>query len=105
MKVDPSSSISFNVVDRNDLNFSQLHRDGKFPVETINIPDFKVGLDLKEPMVIPGGPPLFAVQLTFIRGGVVLVVVFSHLLSDGHGIAGYLRRWFAAIRAVIGTNS
>ena len=104
VKVDTSSFIPFNVVDRSDFDFAQLHRNGKFPMEAINLPDFKIGLDAKELLQTPGGPPMSAIQLTFVRGGIVLVVVVSHSLSDGYGIAGFLRRWFQAARAALGIN-
>ena len=73
-------------------------------MKAVNLPDFKAGLDAKELLKTPGGPPMSAVQLTFVRGGIVLVVVVSHSLSDGYGIAGFLRRWFQAARAALRIN-
>lgn len=96
--VKQSSYIQFNVVYRPDIDFESLHPDRHFPVEAIRRTDFAIGLDRSDMLKMPDGAPNFAVQLTFIRGGFVLVSQVFHRITDGYGYAGFIRRWFQRAR-------
>lgn len=95
--VDESSSIPFTVVRRPDIAFANLSPAQRFPEEKIQKADFAIGLDDSELL----SKHNFAVQLTFIKGGFVLVVQIHHVITDGYGYAGFMRQWLQRTKALI----
>ncbi|KAM0262585.1 hypothetical protein ACHAQJ_001630 [Trichoderma viride] len=98
VKVEKSSTIQMNVMNRPDIAFEGLQRNGKFPMETITTGTFGVGLDKESLIKWPDGPPNLAIQLTFIRGGFVLLLAFGHQICDAYAIGGLVKRWFRKAR-------
>jgi hypothetical protein len=98
VKVEKSSAIQLNVINRPDIAFEKLHRNGKFPMETITLGIFGVGLEKEDLIKQSDGPPNLAIQLTFIRGGFVLVLAFCHQICDAYAIGGLVKRWFRKAR-------
>jgi hypothetical protein len=95
--VDKSSSIPFRVAHRLDIDFDNLSPARRFPEEAIQKADFAIGLDDGELLSRHN----FAVQLTFIKRGFVLVVQIHHVITDGYGYAGFMRHWLQRTKALI----
>lgn len=95
--VDLSSSIPFTVVTRPDINFGNLSPAQRFPEEAIQKANYAIGLDDSELLARHN----FAVQLTFINGGFVLVAQIHHGITDGFGYAGFMRQWLHRTRALM----
>ncbi|RAO65001.1 uncharacterized protein BHQ10_001013 [Talaromyces amestolkiae] len=95
--VDESSSIPFTVVRRPDIIFADLSPAQRFPEERIQKTNFAIGLDDSDLL----SKHNFAVQLTFIEGGYVLVVQIHHAITDGYGYAGFVRQWLQMTKALI----
>jgi hypothetical protein len=95
--VDKSSSIPFIVLYRPDIAFAKLSPAQRFPEEAIRKADFAIGLDNSELLARHN----FAVQLTIIKGGFVLVVQIHHVITDGYGYAGFMRQWLQRTKALI----
>ncbi|KAJ9224984.1 hypothetical protein DTO027B5_2444 [Paecilomyces variotii] len=100
--VDKSSAIRFTVVSRQDISFEDLQPEKRFPDHAWWIDYFATGLNLSEMGKAPNAPESFVVQLTSIRGGIVLTAQVSHRITDGYGFAGFIRRWFSRARAASG---
>jgi hypothetical protein len=98
VRVEKSSAIQLNVVDRLDIEFENLHHNGRFPMDTITTGVFGVGLEKEDLIKWPGGPPNLAVQLTFVHGGFVLLLAFDHRICDAHAAGGFIKRWFRQAR-------
>jgi hypothetical protein len=98
VRVEESSAIQLKVIDRLDIEFRNLHRNGRFPLETITTGVFGVGLEKEDLIEWPGGPPNLAMQLTFVRGGFVLLLAFDHRICDGYAAGGFVKRWFRQAR-------
>lgn len=98
VKVEKSSTIQLNVVHRPDITFESLHRNGNFPIEKISHEDFGVGLSRDDLLKWPSGPPNLAIQLTFIRGGFVLLLAVNHQICDAYGFAGMVKHLFRKLR-------
>lgn len=96
--VKKSFSIQFKVVDRPDIEFSSLHRDGRFAVEAIKIADFRDGLDRASLVNLPDASHNFTFQLTFINGGFVLLAQVAHQITAASGFAGFIQHWFQRAR-------
>ncbi|KAL7895471.1 transferase family domain-containing protein [Trichoderma sp. SZMC 28014] len=98
VKVEESSAIQLKVINRLDIEFRNLHRNGNFPLETITTGVFGEGLEKEDLIEWPGGPPNLAIQLTFVRGGFVLLLAFDHRICDGYAAGGFVKRWFRQAR-------
>lgn len=98
VRVEESSTIQLKVINRLDIEFGNLHRNGRFPLETITTGVFGVGLEKEDLVKWPGGPPNMAIQLTFVRGGFVLLLAFDHRICDAHAAGGFVKRWFRQAR-------
>ncbi|KAH8123865.1 hypothetical protein ACSS6W_005877 [Trichoderma asperelloides] len=98
VRVEESSTIQLKVINRPDIEFGNLHRNGKFPLETITTGVFGVGLEKEDLMKWPDGPPNLAIQLTFVCGGFVLLLAFDHRICDAYGASGFVKRWFRQAR-------
>lgn len=95
--VDKSSCIPFKVAYRLDIDFEKLSPAQRFPDEAIQKADFAIGLDDSELL----SQHNFVVQLTFIKGGFVLVVQIHHVITDGYGYAGFMRQWLQRTNALV----
>ncbi|KAL1865834.1 hypothetical protein Plec18167_009272 [Paecilomyces lecythidis] len=98
--VNRSSAIRFIVVSRPEISLDHLQPEKRFPDHASWIDYFATGLNLSEMKKEPNAPESFVVQLTSIRGGIVLTAQVSHRITDGYGFAGFIRRWFSRARAV-----
>lgn len=98
VKVEESSTIQLKVMDRLDIEFGNLHRNGRFPLETITTGVFGVGLEKEDLVKWPNGPPNLAIQLTFVCGGFVLLLAFDHRICDAYATSGFVKRWFRQAR-------
>ncbi|KAL7920656.1 transferase family domain-containing protein [Trichoderma austrokoningii] len=98
VSVEESSAIQLKVINRLDIEFGDLHRNGMFPLETITTGVFGVGLEKEDLIKWQGGPPNLAIQLTFVRGGFVLLLAFDHRICDGYAAGGFVKRWFRQAR-------
>ncbi|KAH8881792.1 hypothetical protein GQ53DRAFT_886720 [Thozetella sp. PMI_491] len=101
--VKKSSAIHFNVVHKPEIEFSSFHTEQGFPEYRTNISDFRIGLERNDMLESPEGPHNFAVQITFVRGGFVLLIQASHQMTDGYGLAGFIKHWFRRTRS--GSNA
>lgn len=98
VRVEEPSTIQLRVINRLDIEFGSLHRNGRFPLETITTGVFGVGLEKEDLMKWPDGPPNMAIQLTFVRGGFVLLLAFDHRICDAYATSGFVKRWFRQAR-------
>ncbi|KAL6901070.1 transferase domain-containing protein [Trichoderma evansii] len=98
VKVEESSTIQLRVMDRPDIEFENLHRNGRFPLDTITTGVFGIGLEKEDLMKWPNGPPNLAIQLTFIRGGFILLLAIDHRICDAYATSGFVKRWFRQVR-------
>ncbi|KAI7972965.1 hypothetical protein EIK77_001539 [Talaromyces pinophilus] len=95
--VDESSSVPFKVATRLDIDFEKLSPAQRFPDEAIQKADFAIGLDDSELL----SQHNLIVQLTFIKGGFVLVVQIHHVITDGYGYAGFMRQWLQRTNTLV----
>ncbi|OJJ46442.1 hypothetical protein ASPZODRAFT_1961947 [Penicilliopsis zonata CBS 506.65] len=96
--VEESSSIAFTVVLRPDIGIEALQPRRGFPDTALPMADFATGLDLASMRARHSDLPGFAVQLTVLSRGLVLVAQVHHQITDGFGFAGFIRHWFKRTR-------
>ncbi|GAD96328.1 conserved hypothetical protein [Paecilomyces variotii No. 5] len=98
ISVNKSSAIRFIVYSRPEISLDDLQPEKRFPDHAWWIDYFATGLNLGEMKKEPNAPESFVVQLTSIRGGIVLTAQVSHRVTDGYGFAGFIRRWLSRAR-------